>query len=194
MEVELYANTNGKGHWSSERKEVLVNKIVITEVQEYDDDPNDNAVYMEVYFDRSTWKIDRDGLIYTDPRFIRELRRGLRELGLAGRIANKVDYTEQGAQGTNYVHVAACGLRRKDMLALIEFMEADPGRLLAETFYVRKGRRVLLQSGDWDKAFAAFVDNIDPDEVDRDKAALLADKGVKSIGRFELFGISIANN
>ena len=54
---------------------------------------------LRVYFDTSVWDVDAQGLIYTDKLFIAELRKALAELGLS----EKVDYSEAGMQGRNFV-------------------------------------------------------------------------------------------
>ena len=88
-------NTNGKGYWSGARKAVTCKGIAVPYI-------NDEETFGElrVYFDKATWNVEADGLIYTDPLFIKELREKLHEAGLAG---NDVDYSEQGMQGSNYV-------------------------------------------------------------------------------------------
>lgn len=104
MRVELYARTNGKGLWSRAAQEVKVVKIKFDYIAEADT-PKDVAgsyATFRAYFDPKTWKVARDGLIYTDPLWIRDFRLGLQDLGLAHH-AKEVDYTEQGMQGNNFV-------------------------------------------------------------------------------------------
>ena len=94
-------NTNGKGLWSTARKAVKTTHIALPYV-------NDERDFGElrVYFDNS-WQVydpktrkAKDGLIYTDRLFERELRGFLTQHGLAGK---NVDYSEQGMQGDDYV-------------------------------------------------------------------------------------------
>jgi hypothetical protein len=86
--------TVGDGYWSSVAKSV---KVILIEV------PYINAERtfgeLRVYFDTDTWNIHQDGLIYTDSRFLDELRDVLADRSLVG----KVDYSEQGMQGEDYV-------------------------------------------------------------------------------------------
>jgi hypothetical protein len=53
-----------------------------------------------VHFNTDDWRVDRDGLIYTDRLFEKELCVLCDKLGLAG---DDVSYSEQGMQGDNYV-------------------------------------------------------------------------------------------
>jgi hypothetical protein len=87
--------TDGSGYWSDVAKEVKVLGLDVPYV-------NDEGDFGElrVYFDTATWKVNDDGLIYTDRAFLKDLRNLLTGMGLAG---DDVDYSEQGMQGNNYV-------------------------------------------------------------------------------------------
>lgn len=86
-------HTNGRGCWSTEKRAVRITKITVEE--EYDRE-------VRVYFDKKTWSPEEHGLIYTDPLFLKELKLLLKRKGLGTRI----DYTEQGMQGDNYVSLS----------------------------------------------------------------------------------------
>ena len=94
IRFETKLNTAGDGLWSDVSKPVQVTKLGLGYV-------NDEADFGElcVYFD-GTWDTRKDGLIYTDRLFLRELRDKLTDCGFAGA---DVDYSEQGMQGSNYV-------------------------------------------------------------------------------------------
>jgi hypothetical protein len=119
----LYATTNGKGFWSSEQRTVKINKITIEEIVDdnYDSmDANDSTktphfMDLRVYFSKKSWNVEKHGLIYTDDKWMSELRKGLRSIGLetAG-----LDYTEQGMQGDDYVSV--CVGNKKTIRSLIK--------------------------------------------------------------------------
>lgn len=93
-------NTSGDGFWSNVAKPVTVVDMRLNYV-------SDELDFGElcVYFD-SSWDIEQDGLIYTDSRFVRELRRFLHEHNLPGA---DVDYSEQGMQGDDYVSLDVGG-------------------------------------------------------------------------------------
>jgi hypothetical protein len=55
---------------------------------------------LRVYF--SGWDA-KDGLIYTDPQWLMELRQYLREDGFSEEAVLALDYSEQGMQGDDYV-------------------------------------------------------------------------------------------
>lgn len=93
--TNLILHTNGKGHWSE-----WVRNVAITEMKVYS-----NWNELRVFFDVTTWNIDKHGLIYSDPRFIRELLNYFNEiLDFDFKITIKhVSYSEQGMQGNNFV-------------------------------------------------------------------------------------------
>ena len=86
--------TAGDGLWSGVAKSVKVTGSELAYV-------NEERTFGElrVYFDTDTWNIQKDGLIYTDGRFLDELRDALADQGLMGTV----DYSEQGMQGEDYV-------------------------------------------------------------------------------------------
>lgn len=94
--------TDGSGYWSDVAKEVKILAFGVPYV-------NDEGDFGElrVYFDTKTWNCDKDGLIYTDRQFLKELRNLLTNMGLDG---NDVGYSEQGMQGNNYV---SCDVGKK---------------------------------------------------------------------------------
>ena len=94
---DLYFETDGSGLWSDTQKKILVQKFVIDgwkEKGEYQGIPE-----LRVYFDTQDWDISKDGLIYTDDLFHKQLVEYFSTLGVAGEI----DYSEQGMQGDDYV-------------------------------------------------------------------------------------------
>lgn len=87
--------TSGTGYWSTIRKNVRATSIDVPYV-------NDERDFGElcVYFDTETWNTDKDGLIYTDDRFMSELSTVLAQAGFA---VSDISYSEQGMQGDDYV-------------------------------------------------------------------------------------------
>lgn len=95
QKLNVTLNTDGCGYWSDVTKAVHVNGMRIAYLNEEEDFGE-----LRVYFDKATWNVDKDGLIYTDRQFEKELKAHLKQLGLA---SDDVDYSEQGMQGNNYV-------------------------------------------------------------------------------------------
>ncbi len=91
---KVILNTDGRGLWSNVAKAVEVVDMKLGYV-------NDEADFGElrVYFNTDTWDISRDGLIYTDSQFYKDLQRLIKEQGLVVDLC----YSEQGMQGRNYV-------------------------------------------------------------------------------------------
>lgn len=98
MKVNFTCNTDGKGLWSRERKEVKVHKIGLN----YRDDEY-NFGELIAYFNQRTWRLSKHGLIYTDKLWIKEFRNNLKALGFSEKAVSDIDFSEQGMQGDNYV-------------------------------------------------------------------------------------------
>jgi hypothetical protein len=81
--------TNGKGFWTKAAKEVSI--LFMEEV----------GRELRVYFDIASWSVKTDGLIYTDPLFLKDLKIYLTNQGK--KYADKIDYSENGMQGDDYV-------------------------------------------------------------------------------------------
>jgi hypothetical protein len=94
-------HTDGTGLWSDVSKSVRITNIVIGYIDdEFTAGRHPTFGELRVYFDTRTWDTYEDGLIYTDKKFLRELRAFLNTHGLVGR---DVTYSEQGMQGGDYV-------------------------------------------------------------------------------------------
>jgi hypothetical protein len=92
-------HTAGDGFWSETAKEVRITEVRMTYI-----DPEEGYGLLNIYFNTDDWRPDRDGLIYTDSLFIKELRDFLTSQGYAG---DDVGYSEQGMQGDNFVNLDA---------------------------------------------------------------------------------------
>jgi hypothetical protein len=92
--VNKSLNTSGNGFWSSAVKSVKIIGLDLTYV-------NDEGDFgeLQVYFDTTSWDVSKDGLIYTDKQFIKELK----ELLASQNLGTDVSYSEQGMQGSTYV-------------------------------------------------------------------------------------------
>ena len=101
METNVTLNTDGRGLWSRQSKSVIVTGLncIITKME--DEDRLFGELMVE--FDTSSWNTDKDGLIYTDDQFLKELQTFLKSQGFTVETANDVSYSEQGMQGDEYV-------------------------------------------------------------------------------------------
>lgn len=88
-------HTNGAGFWSAVPREI---RIVGCSLGYVNDDEDFGE--LRVYFDPEDWDVTSDGLIYTDPQFLKELKSYLYSHQLNGQ---DVEYSEQGMQGDDYV-------------------------------------------------------------------------------------------
>lgn len=93
--VTATLNTNGNGYWSNKAKAVEIMGLQLS----YTNDELDFGE-LRVFFNTNTWDTNKDGLIYTDKQFMREL---VELLTAKGFDASDVDYSEQGMQGDTYV-------------------------------------------------------------------------------------------
>ena len=107
----LRPTTNGKGWWSDQKRAVNIKKIEIESIANDNGDEIDfrdktqtpNSMYIRVFFLKKSWNVEKHGLIYTDKKWLTQLRKGLREIGVT---ATGLYYTEQGMQGDDYVSMS----------------------------------------------------------------------------------------
>jgi len=83
--------TNGKGYWTKVAKMVTITDIDLGGWNE-----------LRVSLLPGTWNV-ADGLIYSDPQFIKDLKAHFVEMGLPRAAAEDIDYSEHGMQGRDYV-------------------------------------------------------------------------------------------
>jgi len=93
-------NTSGNGYWSIAVKSVKITGLNL----EYVNDEGDFGE-LRVYFDTKSWDVNKLGLIYTDKRFLSELKKLLAEQ----HLGTDVEYSEQGMQGDTFVSLD-CGI------------------------------------------------------------------------------------
>jgi hypothetical protein len=90
IEINEAIATAGDGFWSETSKLVNVSHCTIVD---------DN---LKAYFDKSDWDINDLGLIYSDTRFIEELKEHLMQ-HLPTQVIDSISYSEQGLQHEDYV-------------------------------------------------------------------------------------------
>jgi hypothetical protein len=108
MHVKIEAHTNGKGYWTEEQRLVIIDEVRIgySSLGYFPDEPfsGELRAYFQPHgFTSGSWNVQGHGLIYTDKLWMREFKKGLRELGLSIKAVQDVYYSEQGMQGNNYV-------------------------------------------------------------------------------------------
>jgi hypothetical protein len=90
MKINTVLHTDGSGLWSSIAKQVTITDLIVRQVI-------DEFGELRVYF--TEWNVTENGNIYTDMLFLRELQEYLLSIGLS----DKVEYSEMGMQGDDYV-------------------------------------------------------------------------------------------
>ena len=95
IEAATVLRTAGNGYWSNKAKAVGIEGFVLNYINEEKDFGE-----LCVFFNTATWNVNKDGLIYTDSLFKKQLCKWLTELGYNSK---DVSYSEQGMQGDNYV-------------------------------------------------------------------------------------------
>ena len=102
-------NTCGDGYWSNVAKQVQCKYIDIGYCNK-----EQTFAELRVYFDTASWEVTKDGLIYTDSKFLKELQQALKAATLNG---DNVSYSEQGMQGEDYV---SCDVGKEFIDSLME--------------------------------------------------------------------------
>ena len=98
MQTFTTLHTNGQGLWSDIATAVDITKLDLQYVSNERDFGE-----LCVYFNTDSWDVNTNGLVYTDPLFLFELREYLVSLGFTAEEAQDVSYSEQGMQTDAYV-------------------------------------------------------------------------------------------
>jgi hypothetical protein len=92
-------STNGKGIWSNH---VVKNiPVILIPEDEFMLDGNELYGHLQAHFSKKDWDVNKHGLIYTDDRFKKDIRKVLKVNGF--KNYHDIGYSEQGMQGANYV-------------------------------------------------------------------------------------------
>ena len=95
---DVICETSGQGLWSNVQKLVKLDSADITAWPNFGE--------LRVYFDPASWNVEKDGLIYTDPKFLTDLRLAFVSKGFTAAEVVELrgfNYSEQGMQGAEYV-------------------------------------------------------------------------------------------
>lgn len=101
LKCSFSAKLSGDGYWSDQPKGKIVKvKNIIFEIPfDYlEDEDLFDMVYVWVFFNKSTWNVEKHGLIYTDTNFEYDVRKNLSKLGFSKSLVKSLSYTEQGMQ------------------------------------------------------------------------------------------------
>lgn len=103
-------STDGSGYWSRQAKPVKCLSLQVGSATLSDDTKKVDFAELRVFFDPESWNVKKDGLIYTDRQWLKELRAYLTDkLKFSTGAVRAMDYSEQGMQGNNYVSLDVKG-------------------------------------------------------------------------------------
>ena len=80
--------------------------VRITEITMHLNEPDGDEADMDdlcIGFEKETWDVEKQGLIYTDTLFIADLKAFLINAGFPEDAVDDICYSEQGMQGEGYV-------------------------------------------------------------------------------------------
>ncbi len=112
------AHTDGSGIWSKAMKSVpVILEVADGEIVEWlePDAPPFYGGHLHACFAKKDWSTKRLGLIYTDKRFLNDVRALLARKGF--KRVDHVVYSEQGMQGRDYVDFDISDLLAKEFIA-----------------------------------------------------------------------------
>jgi hypothetical protein len=95
--LNLAISTDGKGLWS---EKIIAVKVIGFELEDYDEPDFKFGAELRVYFDPTSWDVNANGMIYTDPAFLKGVRENFSVFGLP---TEEIGYSEAGMQGDDYV-------------------------------------------------------------------------------------------
>ena len=110
--VNFITSTDGEGFWNRVDKDVRVVKLdLVVAFNTGGLAHSSNFFYyysqgsfeLRAYWDKRTWNVNKNGLIYTDKLWFASFRKSLIELGFSRKALRSVGYSEQGMQGDDYV-------------------------------------------------------------------------------------------
>lgn len=113
--VRLFV-TSGDGYWSAKKKNVyIVGATLVAWIPFSEGRPIHGE--LRIFFNDS-WNVYQDGYIYTDSRFLKELKQDLIDLDFAQKSVEDIDYSEQGMQGNNFVSLDAGSIFTEQVISM----------------------------------------------------------------------------
>jgi hypothetical protein len=103
--VDFITSTDGKGFWNRVEKDVRIVRLdlVAAHPSKFFYYYSQGSFELRAYWDKRTWNVNKNGLIYTDKLWFTTFRKSLIDLGFSGKALRSVGYSEQGMQGDDYV-------------------------------------------------------------------------------------------
>lgn len=103
IKFPFMTETGGDGLWSRRQTVVSLDRLEIDVIMPPAEDDVAEFGELRVYFDMRDWHVRVDGLIYTDKKWLEDLRECLFHYGFSIDEAGDVHYSEQGMQGDDFV-------------------------------------------------------------------------------------------
>ncbi len=98
VDVDWACSTGGDGFWTDRSSVTRITRLELAFVS------NDGRFgELRAHLDPSSWNAEQLGYVYTDRTWIATFRLLLESLGFSGAQASRVNYSEQGMQGDDYV-------------------------------------------------------------------------------------------
>lgn len=108
--------TSGDGYWSAKKKNVYIfDAMLVTWTPLSEGCPTHGE--LRVFFNED-WNVYQDGYIYTDSRFLKELKEDFINLGFSQKAVEDIDYSEQGMQGNNFVSLDAGSIFTQQVISM----------------------------------------------------------------------------
>lgn len=97
--VSFSCNTDGRGFWSRRSTPVQVMEVTLSYLA-----GDKGFGELRAKFANDSWDVREDGLIYTDPHWMKDFRQAMKkEFQLSDKAIADIDYSEQGMQGNDFV-------------------------------------------------------------------------------------------
>jgi hypothetical protein len=98
---DVCLRTGGEGLWSTAAGTLRVTKLEVHGMEHENDGGAYLAGELRVHFDTKTWNTAEQGLVYTDPVFLKNLKQYLSDL--VPPESQDIGYSEMGMQGRDFV-------------------------------------------------------------------------------------------